>query len=149
MFLRLVTLGEGVPDTRRRTARSELLDIAADAELMDEVIDTYANYRLLSLDNDPASRTPTVELAHEAILREWERLRRWLNDSRDEIKLQRQLASLTDEWTKSGQESSFLLRGARLETFEKWAAQTGLALTPDERTYLRASLSSARKRAGR
>jgi serine/threonine protein kinase/WD40 repeat protein len=153
MFMRLVTLGEGVEDTRRRTTRSELLAIAngvgairesplqLDPDIIDDLIDTYANYRLLSLDNDPATRAPTVELGHEAILREWERLRRWLNDSREDIRLQRQLATLTGDWEKSRQDASFLLRGARLETFEKWAAQTGLALTPDERTYLQASLT--------
>ncbi len=46
---------------------------------MDEVIDTFAAYRLLSLDHDPASRAPTIEVAHEALLREWERLRNWLS----------------------------------------------------------------------
>jgi serine/threonine protein kinase len=46
MFLRLVTLGEGTENTRRRVARSELVAIAGvDSELMDEVIDTYAAYR--------------------------------------------------------------------------------------------------------
>ena len=36
-----------------------------------------------------------MEVAHEAVLREWERLRNWLNESRDEIRLQRQLARMT------------------------------------------------------
>src|SRR5262249_25970284 len=121
MFLRLVTLGEGVEDTRRRVARSELLAIAPESDVMDELIDTYANYRLLSLDNDPATRTPTVELAHEAILREWERLRKWINESREEIRMQQQLAHLTEEWMNSGKDISYLVSGLRLDQFEKWA----------------------------
>ena len=60
MFLRLVTLGEGVEDTRRRTPRSELMAITGNADVMDELIDTYAAYRLLTLDNDLATRTPLV-----------------------------------------------------------------------------------------
>jgi len=107
---------------------------------MDEIIDMYAAYRLLSLDNDPGSRAPTVEVAHEAILREWERLRGWLNDSRDEIRLQRQLASAAQEWRDSKQDASFLLRGSRLETLETWAQTTQLALTSRERDFLAASL---------
>ncbi|MBK8021518.1 MAG: protein kinase [Chloroflexi bacterium] len=141
MFLRLVTLGEGVEDTRRRTLRSELSAIAADSDAMDEVIDTFSSYRLLSLDHDPATRSPTVEVAHEAILREWERLRGWLNASRHEIRLQRQLATAVEEWRTAKHENSFLLRGARLEQFEKWSNETKLALTPDERAYLAASLT--------
>ncbi|HRV95574.1 MAG TPA: hypothetical protein P5526_25695, partial [Anaerolineae bacterium] len=77
---------------RRRVARSELLAVAQDADLMDEVIDTFAAYRLLALDHDPASRSPTVEVAHEALLREWDRLRQWLNESRADIRLQRLLS---------------------------------------------------------
>jgi len=141
MYLRLVTLGEGVEDTRRRVARSELLAIASDPEVMEEVIDTYTDYRLLSLNNDPGTRSPTVELAHEAILRAWERLRNWLNESRDDIKLQRQLAAMAAEWRDSKQDSSFLARGARLEQFEKWVADTKLALTAAERAYLESSIA--------
>lgn len=141
MFLRLVTLGEGVEDTRRRVKRSELLALISDSDVMDEVIDTYADYRLLSLDNDPATRSPTVELAHEAILRAWERLRDWLNESREDIKSQRQLASMAAEWRASNQDASFLARGARLAQFENWIATTQLALTRKERDYLDASVT--------
>ncbi|MBK8031307.1 MAG: protein kinase [Chloroflexi bacterium] len=141
MFLRLVTLGEGVEDTRRRTLRTELIAIAADAEVMDDLIDTFAAYRLLSLAHDPATRAPTVEVAHEAILREWERLRAWLNASRHEIRSQRQLAAAVADWSAAHNDTSFLLRGARLEQFEKWTASTTLALTPEERAYLDASLA--------
>lgn len=141
MFLRLVTLGEGVEDTRRRVSRSELLAIAPDPGVMDEVMDTYAAYRLLSLDNDPGTHTPTVEVAHEAILRAWERLRNWLNESRDEIKSQRQLSAMAAEWRESKQDSSFLALGVRLEQFEKWVADSKLALTGGERAYLDASVA--------
>ena len=142
MFLRLVTLGEGVEDTRRRVVRYELMAIMPEVDLIDEVIDTYADYRLLSLDHDLATRSPTVELAHEAILHEWERLHGWLDAHRDEIRTQRQLAHVVHEWEDSGQESSFLLRGARLSQFESWASTTSLALTPDERAYLQASTAN-------
>src|SRR6185369_16486980 len=91
--------------------------------------------------NDPGTRTPTVEVAHEAMLREWERLRLWLNESRDEIRLQRQLAHAAGEWEAAHQETSFLLRGGRLEQLEKWVAETQLALTGKEREFLAASVA--------
>ena len=142
MFLRLVTLGEGAEDTRRRVHRSELRAIASDQEMMDEIIDTFAVYRLLSLDHDPITRSPTVEVAHEAILREWERLSLWLDESRDEIRLQRQLARAAQEWDDAGRDASFLLRGTRLDQFQAWAGQTQLAFTPLETAYLRASVAA-------
>lgn len=141
LFLRLVTLGEGTEDTRRRVARSELMAIAADRDLMEEIIDTFTAYRLLSLDNDPDTRSPTVEVAHEAILREWDRLRGWLNESRDEIRLQRQLAGMAADWMHADKDVSFLAHGSRLEQFEQWSLHTGLALTANEREFLSASVA--------
>ncbi len=142
MFLRLVTLGEGTEDTRRRVHRSELLAMASDPEMMEEVIDTFVIYRLLSLDHDPITRSPTVEVAHEAILREWERLRFWLDESRGEIRLQRQLVRASQEWDDSGRDASFLLRGTRLEQFQTWANQTQLAFTPVEKAFLQTSVTA-------
>jgi len=141
MFLRLVTLGEGTEDTRRRVHRSELMAIAADPEMMDEIIDTFVGYRLLSLDHDPTTRSPTVEVAHEAILREWERLRLWLDESREEIRLQRQFARATREWADSDRDTSFLLRGTRISQFQTWAAHTQLAFAPIEVAFLQASVA--------
>ncbi len=146
MFLRLVTLGEGSEDTRRRVARSELLAVAQDADLMDEVIDTFAAYRLLALDHDPATRGPTVEVAHEALLREWSRLRQWLDESRADIRLQRLLAAAAAEWLGADRDPGFLLRDSRLDQFEGWATSTNLALTEKERTYLESSIEARHKR---
>ena len=83
--MRLVTLGEGSEDTRRRVRRSELG--ASDA--LDEVIERYGQYRLLTFDRDPVTRGPTVEVAHEALIRTWERLREWIADSREDLRIQR------------------------------------------------------------
>ena len=141
MFLRLVTLGEGIEDTRRRAPRSELLAIGDDQDVMDDVIETYAAYRLLTLDNDPGTRSPTVEIAHEAILREWERLRKWISGNREEIRMQQQLAHQTEEWIKSGKDVSYLASGLRLTQFEKWAQESSSGLTATERAYLDASLA--------
>ncbi len=107
---------------------------------LDDIVDTYAEYRLLSLDHDPRTRTPTVEVAHEAILREWERLRAWLNENREDMGLQRQLMALTEEWRNAQHDASFLLRGSRLEIFENWMHSTQLVLTEKERDYLDTSL---------
>jgi WD40 repeat protein/DNA-binding CsgD family transcriptional regulator len=146
MFLRLVTLGEGVEDTRRRVPRRELIAISDDLDLIEEIIDTYTNYRLLSLDNDPGTRAPTVEVAHEAILREWERLRGWLDESRGDIRDQRALARVASDWSVAERDPSFLLRGSRLDHFRTWVDQTDLAITADEQDFLDASLDEMHQR---
>jgi serine/threonine protein kinase/DNA-binding XRE family transcriptional regulator len=167
LFLRLITLGEGAEDTRRRVLHSELSALRKDERrttnddshptapsssvlrrpsAMDAVIDAYGRARLLSFDRDPITREPTVEVAHEALLREWGRLRAWLDASRADIRMQRLLAAAVAEWSAAGRDPSYLLSGVRLAQFEGWAAQTGLVLTLDERAFLDASLAERTER---
>ncbi len=144
MFLGLVTVDDDSadsPETRQRVARSELTAIVKDEELVDEIIDEYAAYRLLTLDHDPESRNPTVEIAHEALLREWGRLRGWLDENRDDLRIRRQLTRAAEEWRQADQDASFALRGTRLEQFESWSETTQLALTQSAHDYLQASLT--------
>ena len=144
LYLRLVTLGEGAEDTRRRVERSELLAITPDTGLMDEIIDFYAQSRLLSLDNDPSTRRPTVEVAHEAILREWDRLRGWLNESRDDIRQERLIAQAAEAWYGNDQDESYLLTGNRLEQAEIWRETTELAFIPLVSEFIEASIQDAK-----
>lgn len=139
LFLRLVTLGEGAEDTRRRVHRSELISIAS-PDVVQTILDTFGKYRLLSFDNDPITREPTIEIAHEALIREWDLLRMWLDNSRLDVRQQRQLNSAAAEWMKANRENSFLLSGSRLGQLEEWAATTDLALTPDERAFIQTSV---------
>ena len=104
------------------------------------VIETFGARRLLSFDRDPATRGPTVEVAHEALLREWGQLRRWIEAAREDIRTHRRLAAAAWEWTESGRDPSFVLRGSLLARFEPWATSSALALTDDERGYLTASV---------
>jgi WD40 repeat protein len=115
--------------------------IRLSSEVMDRAIDLYSRYRLLTFDHDPVTRGPTVEVAHEALLRAWGRLREWLEASRADVRMQRLLAAGARDWLVAGRDASFLLRGTRLAQFENWVAGGAVALTRDERAYLQASLA--------
>jgi WD40 repeat protein len=174
VFLRLVTLGEGLDDTRRRVLQSELEALTPSSfdklrtgsspingrglsrersereekepvpDSLREVrviLDSFGGARLLSFDHDPLTRSPTVEVAHEALLREWPRLREWLDQSRSDIRNQRVLGNAAADWLEAEQDPSFLLRGARLDQFAAWSETTDLALTQVEGDYLDASLA--------
>ena len=140
LFLRLVTLGEGTEDTRRRIDRTELESIQVDREAMTEAVDAFGSSRLLSFDRDPRQGSSTVELAHEALVREWGRFRRWVDAARDDLRLHRRLAAAAAEWYESNRDPSFLLRGAHLAQFEPWSRDPPLVLTRLERDYLLASI---------
>jgi WD40 repeat protein/serine/threonine protein kinase/energy-coupling factor transporter ATP-binding protein EcfA2 len=149
LFLRLVSLDEGSEDTRRRARWAELMSVRrARKQAMQAVMDAYGKYRLITFDHDPQTREPTVEVAHEALIREWARLRGWLDENRDELRTQRRLASATAEWIKANRDGSFLATGTRLAQFETLVTHTRLGLTDDETAYVHASIA-LRKRAAR
>ncbi|HJP65300.1 MAG TPA: BTAD domain-containing putative transcriptional regulator [Actinomycetota bacterium] len=140
LFLRLVTLGEGGHDTRRRVTRSELDALEVEREAIDLVLDTFGRHRLLTFDREPSTREPTVEIAHEALLGAWGRLRTWIDGAREDLRQERGLARAAAEWRGSDDDRSFLVRGARLEQLESWAATADLAIGRRERAYLKASI---------
>jgi WD40 repeat protein/serine/threonine protein kinase len=147
IFLRLVTLGEGTEDTRRRVLRTELTSLQAEgisnpAGSAEGFIEAFGQARLLSFDRDPVTRRPTVEVAHEALLREWKRLRQWLDESRTDMRLQRLLGLLAADWSGADRDPSFLLRGSRLDQFVNWAENTELAMTEVEQSFLVTSLEA-------
>ncbi|MCU0475965.1 MAG: protein kinase [Anaerolineae bacterium] len=146
IFLRLLTLGEGKEDTRRRTPLSELVAVVPDPRLRQTTLDSFTRARLVTFDQDQLTREPVVEVAHEALIREWRRLRGWLDDSRADVRQQRQLATAAQEWVFSRRDDSYVLAGARLAQFEEWAANTDLALTVAERDFLAASIAERQRR---
>ena len=143
IFLRLVTLGDGVRDTRRRARLTELLKLGGDVQ---PVLDVFNKYRLIAFDVDPATREPMVELAHEALLRAWETLQQWLDASRADIQMHRWLLAAVGEWEKSGRDQSYLLSGTRLAQYEDWRAAAGFHLTDEELRFLDESTALRRAR---
>ena len=146
LFLRLVTLSPEAQPTRRRAPRNELRAASPQPEAMDRVIDQFTDYRLLSLDHDRASRQPTVELAHEALLSAWTRLANWLDVYQADLELRRQLTLLASEWESARRDASYLLRGHRLDQLEGWRHSTELALTDLEREFIEFSLKRRERR---
>jgi WD40 repeat protein len=117
-------------------------------QAMAAVIDPFGASRQLSFDRDAKTGHPTIELAHEAMLTAWSRLHRWIDDAREDLRLERRLSAASGDWIEAGKDPSFLLSGSRLDQIETWRAASTLALTPDEREFLDASLAErARLRA--
>ncbi len=146
LFLRLVTVDEETDDTRRRVRQGELRSLEVEQNVLDDVIQQFASYRLLSFDQDPVTRSPTVEVAHEALLREWPRLRGWIEDQRDGLILHRRLVAALAEWKESDGNAGFLLSGGRLQQYESWSKTSSLSLTAHERDYLSESRTDEDRR---
>jgi basic membrane lipoprotein Med (substrate-binding protein (PBP1-ABC) superfamily)/DNA-binding SARP family transcriptional activator len=141
LFLRIVTVSGDVVG-RRRVPASELVSLDIDLVALRNVIDAYARYRLLALDRDPATGSPTVEVAHEALLSEWHRLRDWIDRHRADLSKQSSFLAAVNEWESSGRDPGYLLHGTRLDDYRSWAASTGLRLTATEHDFLTAAVAA-------
>ncbi len=143
LFLRLVSVDEHDEDTRRRVTLTELSRLGIDAAGLQASLAAFGQARLLTFDRDQLTRGPTVEVAHEALLTQWERLRGWVDSVRDDLLISRRITASAREWDDADRDPSFLLRGARLEAAERWQEATGLPLTDEEATYLETSRHAA------
>ena len=131
LFTQLVTPGDDGDDLRRRATVAEVADIAP------TVIDAYRANRLIVTDHHPVTREPTVEVAHEALLREWPRLAAWIDRDRDAIRVRRGLAQAAHEWQADPADESTLYRGTRLVAADEVARS--LTLTSGEHDFVAAS----------
>ncbi len=126
MLLRLVTFGEGTPDTRRRATLTELTDSSESSRASParSVLAELINARLVTADED------TVEITHETLLTAWPRLRQWLTEDRAGLRIHRDLTDAARDWQQQGCDRSRLFRGTRLAVAQDWAAQHGQDLNP-------------------
>ncbi|MEU5400273.1 hypothetical protein ABZ348_13395 [Streptomyces sp. NPDC005963] len=129
LLLRLIAPGEASADTRRPAQRAEL-------ELSPEctrVLERLVRARLLTIDDH------AVNLAHEALITGWPRLRRWIEADRETLRLHRRLTEAARVWEELGRDVGALYWGAQLESARE-AFTDSDALTPEERSFLHLSL---------
>ncbi|CDR18162.1 transcriptional regulator, XRE family [Streptomyces iranensis] len=140
ILLRLISPGDGTPDTRRPVRRAEL-DSTRHPEQTALVVERLARARLLTLDGG------NVDLAHEALITGWPRLRGWIEQDRERLRVHRKLTEAATAWAELGRDSGALYRGTLLATAEEAfpAADADSDLTSVERDFLSSS-STARRR---
>jgi WD40 repeat protein/DNA-binding SARP family transcriptional activator len=129
LLLRLVAPSpEGDPIRTRMPRRLVVTDPAHD-----HMIDVLVGSRLVTSDEG------VVEIAHEALAREWPRLRDWLEEDVEGQRILHHLASAADSWDSLGRPHSELYRGVRLAKAVDWRTRTTPSLSVLEREFLDAS----------
>ncbi|MFG2128994.1 helix-turn-helix domain-containing protein [Streptomyces sp. NPDC048751] len=130
--------GEGTPDTRRPVERAEVPGTGRDDTV--QVLEALAGARLLTLDGD------TVEMAHEALITAWPRLRGWIEEDRERLRVHRNLTEAAHAWQELGRETGALYRGSRLAVAqEHFDGATREDLTDVEHAFLDASRAHEQK----
>lgn len=136
VLLRLVAVGESTRATTRRARRAEF-----DAPDLSRILEELAAARLVVLDRD------VVELAHRGLVDGWPRLRQWIDDDHDGLRVHRHLTEAAQAWESLHREPAALYNGTRLAAACAWADANGSRLSTLEREYL--DRSTAKPTAGR
>lgn len=94
---------------------------------------------------DSAEAVGTVQVVHEALLREWEQVRDWLRDGVEFREWQERTARDAAEWEAAGRSDGLLAHGARLAEGLQWLADRPEDIAPAERAYLEAGRRRQRR----
>jgi WD40 repeat protein len=130
-FLSLVRVNNEGQFARRPAAWADL------PASVHPILERFVSARLLVSDQRGTART--LEVAHEALFRSWDRLRAWLQENREFLLWRERLRGSLSEWEHSGRDEGGLLRGAVLTEAVNWTAQRPGQLAVDERAFIEAS----------
>jgi formylglycine-generating enzyme required for sulfatase activity len=154
IFLRLTEISQNMEATRRRVALSELVAEPSEQPIVKNILDLLAAKRLITLNKDFSDQASTetpgeyekdeneesvVEVAHEALIREWPTLQTWLRENGSELRIHRSLTRAAEQWDERKRDRSVLYRGGRLSEALEWAKQNGSDMNILERKFLSAS----------
>lgn len=131
LLLRMVEPGQGNADTRRPLSWEEMAGWE-DPEVR-AVVGRLARARLLTTDDDG------VQLAHEALITCWPRLREWIDADRERLRHHRQLTDAARTWLEHDRDPGTLYRGTRLARAEELFAGDDRGydgLTSEETAFL-------------
>jgi WD40 repeat protein len=134
ILLQSVRPGDEHEDTRRRATRAEV------GEESWGLVARLADMRLVVSGRDESSGQETVEIVHEALIREWDRLHQWTAVDRAFRTWQERLRAAMQQWKASGGDEGALLRGFLLVEAEDWSKKRQPDLSAAEREYIQASL---------
>jgi len=152
IFLELTQLGEGTEDTRRQVEKGMFLRWSLRKKLVYGVLDQLVGARLVVVSQreqgDSDRKVDVVDIAHEALIRYWLRLRVWINENRATLQKARRLEEAAQEWRRRGGKQAaedFLLQGFRLGEAVEFVGEGGEMVTMEIRMFVEASLRRARR----
>ena len=112
LFLRLVHVADDAPPTRGVVGLAELDSWSAGAI---DLLGLFVDERLITVDADHA------QIAHDALLTAWPRLRSWIDTGQDDLRTRRRITDAARIWEETGRDSSALPRGLQLAIARDWA----------------------------
>jgi WD40 repeat protein len=126
ILLRLVQPTAGLEVTSRRVRRSELYVKSVSADSINHTLERLQEAQLLRLTPGRRPEDDQVEVAHEALVRNWRTLVEWLDKERDRIRQRQHLTMAAEQWQEYHRDPDLLLRGVELAAVKDYDDLTKL-----------------------
>jgi hypothetical protein len=121
ILLCMVQPGEGREVTSKRIQRSEVFRTGEATDRVEHVLNRLIyQERLVKLTQGETEADDQIEVAHEALVRNWETLEKWLDEEREALRLRQRLTAAAEQWARLGKTADALLRGALLEEAQRY-----------------------------
>ncbi|HEU5103500.1 MAG TPA: protein kinase, partial [Roseiflexaceae bacterium] len=147
LLVRLVQPGEGAADTRRRALLEDLVPVGGSAEQVRALLKPLIDERLITSSRDAVTGAETLEVSHEALIRAWPTLSAWVDEVREDLRLQLYLEEAAKEWRDSAENAGFLWSGLRLDRAQEWLDRARPLLNERAQRFLEASRAQEQQRA--
>lgn len=108
------------------------------------LLEKFVKARLLISGSDGQRRT--LEVAHEALFRSWERLVRWIDQSAEALRLRHEINRAARGWDEEGRADEYLWRGGRLARARELIASGDLPLEDLDLVFIEVSAAAERAR---
>src|SRR5262249_46004292 len=122
ILLRLVSFGEGRPDTRRQQEARALRSAADDDTEFTYVLQQLVDHRLVTVDRAETDHDALADLSHEALITAWPVFRLWIDRRRADERRRRRLEAKLAEWIERGRGAARLLDPVELSEAAQWMA---------------------------
>lgn len=134
VLIQLVRPGDETQDTRRLATRSEVGYNNWD------LVTRLADARLVVTSRDDSTGEETVEVVHEALIREWDRLQKWIDTERSFRLWQERLQTAYRKWRDASQHEDVLLQGIDVGDAEGWLQRRTEEISPNQKNFIKQSI---------
>jgi formylglycine-generating enzyme required for sulfatase activity/archaellum biogenesis ATPase FlaH len=114
IMMRLVQPSQGLEVTRARISRRSLYQAGEATDRVDRALQKWIDAHLIHLTKGDTKEEDQLEVAHEALVRNWPRMVDWLDEERILLRHRQRLTTQAEHWAENNREPELLLRGSAL-----------------------------------
>lgn len=150
IFVRLVELTTGKDDVRKTVQKTQLEDELTGIFSIGEVNDALVylsgeDARLISMRTDE-NKQVSIQVVHEVLIRNWSRLKGWIDERRDALLYYENLLRDIEEYNSNNKIREFLYSGKRLNKAKEWMHENADLVSKEIKIFINKPVQTQKKK---